>query len=364
MWNGKPLVLGPMTNPSQEVHDFFTHRDSWAWQPGHDQWPWLDNYPQRYGWDVSAQTPEEIPVGVAQHPTSDYGRSYHAGAEPPLAPGYVTVNTPQGLGFQEQWGQALKVAPPFVLVTQWNEWMAQRFLASCPPSSPSSFLGVPLQCGDTYFVDEFDPEFSRDIEPMSGGFDDAYYYQLVSYVRRLKGTRALPRSTPGKVIDVGGDFAQWSDVGPDFVDDTGDTTSRNHLGYAGPTTYANTTGRNDIAVARVARDGMRIYFYVRTTAPLSPSTDPGWMQLLIDADHDPTTGWNGFDFLVNRTRDAGTCSVEANMGGMWSWQKVADAPVHFVNNELELAVDRSTLGVTSVPGRLVIDFTWVDNLPA
>ena len=37
------------------------------------------------------------------------------------------------------------------------------------------------------FVDEFDQEHSRDIEPMKGGHGDNYYYQMVDYIRRYKG---------------------------------------------------------------------------------------------------------------------------------------------------------------------------------
>ena len=38
-----------------------------------------------------------------------------------------------------------------------------------------------------YFVDEFNMEFNRDIEPMQGGYTDNYYYQLVSNIRKYKG---------------------------------------------------------------------------------------------------------------------------------------------------------------------------------
>ena len=108
---------------------------------------------------------------------------------------------------------------------------------------------------------------------------------------------------------------------------------------------------------------MKLYFYVRTTNPLSPSTDPNWMELLVDADHDPTTGWNGFDFLINRTRTGSTCSIEKNVGGTWTWQSVGSAPIHFANNEIDLAVDRSLLGVI-VRRDSSFDFKWADNLPA
>ena len=44
-----------------------------------------------------------------------------------------------------------------------------------------------------------------------------------------------------------------------------------------------------------------MYFYARTREPLTPCTDQLWMMLLIDADRNHRTGWNGYDFLINRT---------------------------------------------------------------
>ena len=41
-------------------------------------------------------------------------------------------------------------------------------------------------------MDAFNPEFSRDIEPMKGGFGDNYYYQLAAFLRRFKGAREIP----------------------------------------------------------------------------------------------------------------------------------------------------------------------------
>ena len=46
--------------------------------------------------------------------------------------------------------------------------------------------------GPVTFVDEFDAEFSRDIEPMKGGHGDNYYYQMIAGIRRFKGVRPIP----------------------------------------------------------------------------------------------------------------------------------------------------------------------------
>ena len=85
-----------------------------------------------------------------------------------------------GHNFQEQWQRVFELNPPFVMVTGWNEWIAGRW-------------GKPD--GPLVFVDQFDQEFSRDIEPMNGGHGDNYYFQLVANVRRYKGAPALPAAS-------------------------------------------------------------------------------------------------------------------------------------------------------------------------
>ena len=105
--------------------------------------------------------PEQMSVSVAQNlRASDgkvtnmsrgdaRGRSFHDGHQD-TRPGAVNV----GFNFQEQWQRALAVKPPFVLVTGWNEWIAGRFQR---PNEP------------VVFVDQFNQEYSRDIEPMQAG---------------------------------------------------------------------------------------------------------------------------------------------------------------------------------------------------
>lgn len=81
----------------------------------------------------------------------------------------------------------------------------------------------------------------------------------------------------------------------------GDTYHRDSPGNFAAGPYVNRTGRNDIVESKVARDDRFVYFYVRTAEPLTPYTDPLWMLLFIDADGDHSTGWEGYDLLVNES---------------------------------------------------------------
>ena len=85
--------------------------------------------------------------------------------------------------------------------------------------------------------------------------------------------------------------------------------------------------------------------------------------LLIDADQDHKTGWEGYDFIINRTRrDAATGVLERNTGG-WHWAPVCDIPCVVHGNELHLAVPRAALGLKAGQSPLRFDFKWADNVP-
>jgi hypothetical protein len=364
-WQGKPLMLAPTEGLSETLRAFFTLRQSWAWTnpngwfgDGRDKWPWLDNHPQQPGWHTSPDEPEQMAVCVAQHPTSNIGRSFHDGKEPPPD----QARPAEGLCFAEQWRRALEVDPEFVFITGWNEWIAQRFVRD-EGGGPGHFLGQPLPVGGTFFVDQYNQEYSRDIEPMRGGHGDSYYYQMIANIRRFKGVRPRPHASAPKRIDLEGDFAQWADVTPEYLDDLGDTAFREHPGYGDAGQYVNKSGRNDIELSKVARDEENLYFYARTREPLTSPRDHNWMLLLLDTDGDPTNGWAGFDFVVNRVvRDAGTTVVERHAGG-WSWEPVGEARLRAEGRELHLAMPRALLGLGPEKGQLRFDLKWADNLP-
>ena len=141
----------------------------------------------------------------------------------------------------------LKVDPEFLFVTGWNEWWAGAWNSS--RDGLTHLLTMPVPKDKRYFVDNYNAEYSRDIEPMAGGFGDNYYYQLVAANRLRKGVRPIPAASVPKTIDVGGDFVEWSEVGPEFLDAVGDTGARDHPGtFKNVANYINTTGRNDFRV--------------------------------------------------------------------------------------------------------------------
>jgi hypothetical protein len=335
---------------------FFTFRkpmpDYFQGPTGPDQWSWLEVYPQHVFLDSRGEK-EMMAVGVAQNAVGGRlgsmsepearGRSFHDGATD-RSPGAVG----RGLNFAEQFERALKEDPKLIFITGWNEWIAQRFGEFAGAKSP------------VVFVDQFDEEHSRDIEPMRSGHGDAYYYQMVSFIRRFKGVRRPPEASEPKTIRLDGPFSQWEHVAPEYRDDLGDAARRDHPGWNNCERYVNSTGRNDFVTMKVAHDERLVYFYVRTKDPITPHTDPNWMMLLLDVDCNYATGWEGYDFVVNRTvKSADTTLLEENRGG-WSWRPKTEVRYRVEGEQMMLALRRADLGLAGRPVRF--DLKWADNV--
>ncbi|HEY2585099.1 MAG TPA: hypothetical protein VGI81_04980, partial [Tepidisphaeraceae bacterium] len=355
VWRGKPLLICDTAQASEPVKRFFTLRAAhWPFTLLNTPyaWHWESTYPQVYGYTEDPKVPEQVNVAVAQNLRAAdgrvtnmsrgdaRGRSFHDGREDRTL---GAVN--HGYNFAEQWRRALQLAPPFVMVTGWNEWTAGRFIG---------------KNGTSVFVDQFDEEFSRDIEPMHGGHGDNYYYQLVANVRRYKGAVPLPKASAPRTIDLTGSFDQWRDVGPSFRDEVDDTQPREFPGASG-LHYTNRSGRNDLIEMKVARDAVNVYFYARTAAPLTPRTAPHWMWLLLSTGQPGHPTWAAYDFIVNHTIDPdGTAWLEACEGG-WHWKKVAKVELRVIGSELQLGIPRKLLNLPDTRA-FHLDFKWADNL--
>ena len=354
-WDGKPLMICDPAQASPELRKFFTLRAAhWPFELVNTAyaWHWEASYPQPYGYTDDPAKPEEVNVSVAQNLRAAdskvtnmsagdaRGRSFHDGAEDHAAD---AVN--RGLNFQEQWSRALRLDPPFVMVTGWNEWIAGGF------RSPGR---APL------FVDEFNQEFSRDIEPMSGGHRDNYYYQLAANVRRYKGVPGIPQASEAKTIKIEGGFDQWQDVGPEFLSDAIDPSSRNFDGAAG-LHYRGQPARNVLVSFKVARDAKNVYFYARARDHLTPPTAGNWMWLLLNTRHDASRSWEGYDYIVDRSIEPdGTIWLEKNDGG-WRWKRIAKVICRVEGSQMQLSVPRAALGLAD-GAELSFDFKWADGL--
>jgi hypothetical protein len=86
------------------------------------------------------------------------------------------------------------------------------------------------------------------------------------------------------------------------------------------------------------------------------------MLLFIDADHNYTTGREGFDIVVNRHIDSSgsLASVENSESG-WNWRMDCRISFMTIDNELQFAVRQLSFGLNSTD-TVKINFKWVDNM--
>ncbi|WP_047419479.1 hypothetical protein [Cellulophaga sp. Hel_I_12] len=354
-WKGKPLMMGNQEGLSPEITEFFNFRRSWAWTEGQewfgdgkDKWPWIDHYPQNYGWHESKDIPEQITVASAQHPVSNIGRSFHDGHQPSTD----SIQPDKGLFFSEQWKRALDVDPEFVFITGWNEWVAMRF----SDGRAKKMMGKTIEKGDVFFVDQYNEEFSRDIEPMKDGFKDNYYYQMVDNIRKFKGTRALDVETTYRNIIIDGEFDDWNAINNSYFDHKGDIESRSHPGWGRIEAYTDTSGRHDFVQSKIAETQEHLFFYTELANNFTNSQWPENLSLLINSN--AKTNWKGYTYRITLNKNEVT--LEKNDGG-WKWTIVDKLKWKIKANKLEVSIPKKLMELTSTKE---LKFKWLDNVPA
>lgn len=358
-WEGKPLIFGQADDPDLKpvAKNFFNIKYSWAWtdaqnEPNH--WQWIDKYPQDFGWSKKGEV-DQVPVSVASHPVNNIGTSFSNGKQPELNKYKLTAETGKGAHFSEQWKRVFELNPKVVMITQFNEWMAQRFLNG--EVAKLKFLGEKQQDGETYFVDAYNEEYNRDMEPMKGGHTDNIYYQMVNYIRKFKGMEA-PVKSISKPITIDGSFMDWSGVQPRFIDYEGDVVHRNFTGASKNIRYVNTTGRNDIVESKVSVGEDYVSFYVKTANTLTPHIDKNWLLLYLNTDTLKNTGWEGYDLLVNYNPASATQStIHSFKKGKWVEKEKVN--YSYSKNEMEIAVPISYFNMKK--GVHNFSFHWSDN---
>ncbi len=309
---------------------------------------------------------EEAAVTPAQHPMSLVGKSWSRKTGEPELNAYdlpdsayvpwlkKKVAHPEGYGiyFQERWEEALKSDPEFLYLNDWNEWTAGKY----QPEAGKTFQFM-RRDNPFFFVDQYNSEFNRTMQPMKGGYTDNYYMQMAQNIRRYTGVRSIPELKGFTPVKIDGRFDDWERMTAEYRDTKGDVFHRSHKGYGG-TFYTDSSGRNDIVACKVAVDKKNIFFYAAAADALSPSSGNNWMLLLIDADNNAATGWHGYDFLINKkVKDDQTTTLMRYDSGVWKEQ--AQLQYRSNGNALELAVPRRLLGLTG--NAFVMDYHWSDN---
>lgn len=390
-WEGKPLMLankndksGTKLSSSQitTLQNYFTFRTSWFlwnsntqtaedkgdpwWVDGVDKWPWGCCYTANTTKDgmkagKHGGVNECCAVMPATHPISNLGRSYPVGQGITYKSGSYTKTPEKGIYFKSQFKAANDLDPKVLFFTGWNEWIAGHLA--------KGVLDFNYMCGVSadkgIFVDQFNHEYSRDIEPMNGNYGDNYYYYLADFIRQFKGVNTLPVYSGSNAIVIDGKFTDWVQVESCYADDKGDIKWRGYdknttsVSGNGGKTYTNQTGRNDLRYCSVTTDGINLYFYVEAEGELTGySTGAKGLNLYIKTG--ASSNWEGFNYKLEPT--SSTKGTLSKCTGGWAWESVSTAISLSASGKcLELAIPLTSLGLTN-PDSFSIDFKWVDNV--
>lgn len=304
-------------------------------------------------------------VSVAQHSDTSV---YFSDQRPNSSRGYdgseLTEDWRRGANFQWQWDTALQYDEAGmvknIFVTGWNEWTAIKYVSDDGiggGNGTSGFTGK-----DVWFVDDYNAEYSRDIE-MGKEYGDGFYLQLVSNTRKFKMNQPSAYKMATKTIADLSDFTAWGNVFVEYADFAGDAMARDGENAAGVDhTYVDNSNRNDFTKIKVIHDSENVYIYAETLDPVTEHTegDTGWMNLLISAG-DTSVSFAGFNYIINRTpRENGRTSVEKCSENGFHWTEAGEAEYYCEGNKIVYKIPLSVLGLTAE--KVEFSFKLADNV--
>jgi hypothetical protein len=347
--DGKPLIVGDeddFANYESELatyQSFFTFKGS-QWPDKRmykDNFPWMNwDYPQYNHNGIMSVSVSQAPgYNCAEEAKSNYGRGF---AYSDYKNKTERVN--EGPNFEGQWASAIKGNKGEVtnaFVTGWNEWMAIK--------------GTSKTTGKIQMVDNFNEEYSRDIEMEKGGYGDNYYLQLCRNIKTFAYEAPVHYAYKTNTIDVSqSDLAAWNNVPHAYKDLVGDALERNFKNAARSSTgteiYTDVSARNDIADIKVTHDAHNVYFKIDCAKAITSHVggDQSWMNLYIGlpSEKAETKFANNYNFVINRNPLSGTTSIEKFDPKANLFAPISQTAQYSVSDKtLQIAVPLSALGL-------------------
>jgi len=325
---------------SEEISNFFYFKKpQWPSDPYYaDGFPWIEwSFPPPLHTDV-------VNVTVASHPRVPMSYSLTRGLVnwgrgwDPFLKKNIAENVDQGTFFQHQWNHALNLDPPHVFVGGWIEWIAYK--------QPWG--------GEYMLCDAVDREYSRDIEPMSGGYGDAFYIQLIKNIRQYKTTPCATDHTgnTGKRINIHRGVSQWEDVETEFRMIGENQPPRDAFGASQTVRYTQSAPRNNLQQIKVSHDEQHIYLLIRTADAITPNDgSENWMNLLIGTGTPSLKGWEGYEFLLNPGSDENTLQI-ASLTSEYDKKAVGIAKFTLDGKYMQVEIPLTALGIDGHPNSI------------
>ncbi len=243
-----------------------------------------------------------------------------------------------GLYFDSQWDYAIKTDPENIFVTGWNEWVAWKY---------DNGTGSKYQ-----FVDNLNMEYSRDIEPMRGGFGDNFYMQMIQNIRKYKydPLDKYDVISVNKTVDINGDAAQWDDAVAVYTGVLPSDEKRNSAGSFTKLRYKVDKAENYVKKVKIVSDNDYIYLNIETEEDVKceDMASTAFMNILIGSGSPEMKGWEGYEYIVNRTRTGTLAAGEASVEKLDDQFGTSDAGVKAQfsakGKYMQIKIPRSILG--------------------
>ncbi|MBQ8428475.1 MAG: hypothetical protein IJX30_00030 [Clostridia bacterium] len=356
---------------ANEFKEYFTFRNTlWPFQHNNkydevadDDMSWIDWY---YPQHISGQG--FINVSVAQHPAYAFSASEH----PEFRDIYYNRNRGRGwdytteensyrnvlsgLNLENQWKTALENdTVDEVMVTGWNEWTAAKLT-----TYHETYQGY------VQFADQFNMEFSRDLEMMADedGYGDNFYLQNMRNTRNFKNAKTVAL-VGGKASPALENAADW-EKGRTYLDISGEVIERNHRNTDGSAMYVNTTNRNDVVSTQMVNDGK--YLYIRVTTLADIVIEQGAennLNILLSIGGSNAPAWEGYQFVLNRTAPQSglskTSLEKVKTAGRYEFESVCEVDSYLSGKTFAVKIPLAKLGIKNAKN-FTVDFKVADGI--
>lgn len=345
----KDASYSPTPLPQSILEYFHFRKPQWPFDPYYAEgFPWIEwTYPQPVHENMMSVT-------VASHPNVPMSRSITQGVVnwgrgwDPAQQKNVHENVDKGTFFQSQWDHALDVNPDTIFVGGWNEWIAYK--------QPWG--------GEYMLCDAADKEFSRDIEPMRGGYQDSFYIQLIQNIRKYKGLSDPEPPAESKTIKIAAGAGQWENVCNVYRNFGPQNLERDAFGAAKTIRYSQPAPRNNLQEIKVTHDAENVYFYIRCESRITePEGSENWMNVFIGTGDPQLRGWEGYEYVIGRKYKKGKASI-GRVHNDFSASNAGHAEYDLNENILQIAVPRKTIGLIGKIGKLYFKVADGVNKPS
>jgi hypothetical protein len=353
--NGKPVIIA-YTDPADDLQEAASRNDG-NYKPGtlsseildffhflKPQWPSDPVYPDGFPW-IEWTFPQPLHtqsqvmnVTVASHPMvpmsfsltrdnwTNWGRGWNVSTRQNVA-----ADVDKGSFFQSQWDRAITADPPVISVGGWNEWIAYK----------QPYDGEYMLC------DAANKEYSRDIEPMNGGYQDAFYLQLIRNIRRYKGMQTEAEKNAAKTIDPAGALSQWNDVKYVVCNPDEKFMARDAFGGAQTVRYTQAAPADKLQEIKVSHDAQNIYFYLKGRDKFTDNTgNENWLNVFVGTNEPSVKGWESYEYVVGRKIENDNASIGKFSGG-FATVDAGQAKIVRNNDVILLSVPRSAIGLSN-----------------